>query len=78
MDTEDKELIRSFIAKFERMVNELETHSSYLNLSPEGEKLKEQAIGILKSKMKIIKKAKGKKDLKTVLKLKKIVEREES
>lgn len=75
MKKKEIEIIEKFLLDFEHLVKELENYSSYLQLGEATEELKDEAIRILKKKLKKIKKAESKDDLKKVIRLKKLLEK---
>lgn len=75
MKKKEIEIIEKFLLDFEHLVKELENYSSYLQLGEATEELKDEAIRILKKKLKRIKKAESKDDLKKVIRLKKLLEK---
>lgn len=75
MKKKEIEIIEKFLLDFEHLVKELENYSSYLQLGEATEELRDEAIRILKKKLKKIKKAESKDDLKKVIRLKKLLEK---
>lgn len=75
MKKKEIQVIEKFILDFEHLVKELENYSSYLQLGEATEELKDEAIRILKKKLKKMKKAESKDDLKKVIRLKKLLEK---
>jgi hypothetical protein len=75
MKKKEIQVIEKFILDFEHLVKELENYSSYLQLGDATEELKDEAIRILKKKLKKMKKAESKDDLKKVIRLKKLLEK---
>lgn len=56
MKQRDYQAIESFVLNFEHLVKELENYSDYLSLGDETTELKEEALEILKKKVKKMKK----------------------
>lgn len=75
MKKKEIEIIEKFILDFEHLVKELENYSNYLQLGDATEELKDEALRILKKKLKKMKKAESKDDLKKVIRLKKLLEK---
>jgi len=69
-------VIERFVDEFEYLVKELENYAGYLELGEEGEQLKNDAIAILKKKLKKMKKAEDMKDYKKVIRVNKLLEKE--
>lgn len=65
-----------FANKLNIQVKSLEHFSEFLQLEPKDKRCIKEGLNILNSKLKIIKKADGAKDLKQVLKVKKILDQE--
>lgn len=66
--------IERFVNDFDFVVAELAHYSEYLNLSPEVAELKDEAMSILKKKVKKMKKAEDLEDLNKHVKLKRLLE----
>lgn len=75
MKKKDEAKVEQFIENFERLVDQLEYYSKYLQLGEATDELRKDAIAILQKKVKKMKKAETEEDLKKHLKLKKITER---
>ena len=71
----DRQVIERFIEDFRLVTNDLELHSEYLELSPEGQRIRDEAISILKHKLQKIEKAESMSDLKKVIKINKLLNR---
>jgi hypothetical protein len=75
MKQREIQAVESFITNFDQLIKDLEAYSGYLRLGNEAEKLREDALDILKKKVKKMKKAKDEDELKKVLRLKKVYEK---
>lgn len=73
MNQEKSNKINRFIGAFDSMVRQLETYSGFLNLNDKQKELRKDALNILNKKRKELNKAESKKDLKKIIKVKKII-----
>lgn len=75
MKAEDQKTIDHFITDMGRIVDDLENYSGYLELSPDANKVKEQALEILRKKVRKLQKAEDISDVKKVIKVNKLLGR---
>lgn len=68
--------VERFVSDFDYIVKELENFSGYLRLGKDGENVRDEALAILKKKVKKMKNAESMDDIKKVVKVKKIYEKE--
>lgn len=74
MEKDDLYVIEDFVAQFQSKLNLLKDHMELFNLPHDRLVAYEKTVEMLEDKLKQMKKAKNKKDLKKVLKLKKLLE----
>ena len=77
MKKEHLYIIEDYVRSLEKNLAIIKDHLSVLELDWRQKELAEETIQILEKKIKLMKKARTKKDLKEVLKIKKLVEGEE-
>lgn len=73
MNKAEEQVVSSFIDDLEVILTDLKKQTTYLKLSPEMEKAKNEALRILEKKLNKLYKASSKDDLKKVIKLKKLL-----
>lgn len=76
MEQEELEVLERFTSRFQSTVSALKDHLTLFDLPEEKRKQNEQTIAILEDKLRKIKKAKSKKELKKVLRVNKLLKDE--
>jgi glutamyl-tRNA reductase len=75
MKQKEKEALESLTSYIDHLVKELDNYTGYLRLGDASEQLREEAMEIMKKKVKKLKKAETEKDYKKVIKVNKFLDK---